>query len=101
MSRRELLLHLLRQAGERGVTTSELLQACVGSRYGARLLELREEGHTISAERVRDGAWRYTLLDEPPAAVAETPPAPDGVPRLFDAPRAKPRNALFDWDDAA
>lgn len=62
MTRRALLLHLLQEAGDRGLTTAEIIQAGVGSRYGARLLELRKEGWVVEAERVRDGSWRYRLV---------------------------------------
>jgi hypothetical protein len=64
MTRKALTLSLLRDAGERGVETAEFLNAGVGSRYGARLLELRNEGHVIEAERIRNGSWKYTLLSE-------------------------------------
>lgn len=65
MTRRDLLAHLLVEAGDRGLTTAELLQAGVGSRYSARLLELRELGWVIESERIRDGSWRYTLVRKP------------------------------------
>jgi hypothetical protein len=60
MTRRLLLLNLLEQAGDRGVTTGELLNAGVGSRYSARLMELREEGY-VEGTREREGSWRYVL----------------------------------------
>jgi hypothetical protein len=65
MTRRWLLLKLLEEAGDRGVTTGEILTAGVGSRYGARLLELREAGHVVEGERERDGSWRYRLVWSP------------------------------------
>ena len=65
MTRRQLVLHLLREAGPRGVTTAELLQAGCGSRYGGRLFELREQGHVIEGERLREGSWRYRLVHDP------------------------------------
>lgn len=65
MSRKWLLSTLLKEAGERGVTTGELLQAGVGSRYGARLLELREDGYVIESIRERAGSFRYRLLATP------------------------------------
>lgn len=76
-TRRDLALRLLRDAGSKGVTTGQLLTAGVGSRYSARLRELRERGYVISSECVRPGQWRYTLLREPPRAAAPaSPPAP-------------------------
>src|SRR5438105_98255 len=73
MTRRDLTLHLLREASASGVTTADFLRAGVGSRYGARLRELREAGHTITAKRERDGSWRYTLNPERDIAPAPTP----------------------------
>lgn len=64
MTRAALLLSLLEDAGEVGITTAEILQAGVGSRYGARILELRKAGHQITSERIRDGAWLYKLDTE-------------------------------------
>jgi hypothetical protein len=96
MTRREQLARLLREAGDRGVTTGELLQAGVGSRYGARIAELREQGWQIESARLRDGAWRYTLISRPSspswpmAAEVTTEPAqlverePVRVPAIFD-----------------
>lgn len=65
MSNKALVLHLLKEAGDRGVTTAELLQAGCGSRYGGRILELRKKGYVIESTRVRDGSWRYELLSCP------------------------------------
>ena len=65
MTRDALLLRLLKDAGTRGVTTAEIMRAGVGERFGARLHELREAGHTIHSEHVRQGSWRYTLVDAP------------------------------------
>lgn len=113
-TRRELLAKLLRDAGDHGVTTGELLQHGVGSRYSARLMELREQGWVVQAERVRDGQWRYILVSEP-SSVASVPARPDGQPpsspdpqsgtgarSLFDTSSfGAPRSAVFDCDDAA
>jgi hypothetical protein len=90
-TRRALVYQLLRDAGPRGVTTNDLLLAGVGSRYSARILELREVGYVIESQRLRDGQWRYTLTHEPgwrttllhdPAADQE---GDDDQPQLFDA----------------
>ena len=118
MIRRRLALEALRDAGKHGVTTAGLLKAGAGSRYGARLKELREEGHEISSVRLRDGEWLYTLVSEPdvelcrdgeaahsqPTDVA-SPPSPTSpsdvtaqlsvVPEsLFEVER-KPANAIY------
>jgi hypothetical protein len=64
-TRKWLLLRLLEDAGNHGATTADLLNAGIGSRYSARILELREDGYTIRSERERDGSYRYTLLFSP------------------------------------
>jgi len=70
-TRKWLLLSLLEAAGSRGVTTAECMSAGVGSRYSARLLELREAGYTVQSVRERDGSWRYTLLNSPDGEVEQ------------------------------
>lgn len=64
-TRKWLLLSILESAGSRGVTTAECMAAGVGSRYSARLMELRDAGYVIESVRERDGSWRYTLLNSP------------------------------------
>ncbi len=88
MTRRDLALRQLQRAGDRGVTTAEFLGAGVGSRYSARVLELRELGYVISSERVRDGQWRYCLSSEPssPSATARATTPVVVQPKLFDVP---------------
>lgn len=75
MTKRDLARQLLERAGAGGVTTSQFLRAGVGSRFGARLQELRDQGFDISSERVRDGEHRYILRGRPssPGPVAQTP----------------------------
>ena len=95
MTRRDTLAGLLRAAGSRGVTTAEILQAGVGSRYGARLLELREAGWVVAVSREREGSHRYRLVSEPsvPAAGMEPVTAAAGTEELslFDGSVGKPR----------
>lgn len=109
MNRRTLVLSLLEDAGSAGVTTGDFLRAGCGSRFGARVQELRDRGYTITSERVRDGSWRY-ILDQAPATVqAGAPPVlvgpteiPSGDPgqQLFDLPDPKPRG-FGDLEEAA
>lgn len=80
MTRRELVLQLLTEAGGDGVTTGDFLRAGAGSRFGARIAELRADGYAIHAERVRDGEWRYWLAEDlfdigPGAASGGDPPS--------------------------
>lgn len=90
-TRRDLVLRLLREAGSLGVTTAGFVQAGAGIRFGARLGELRERGYVIGAERIGEGAWRYTLLGEPPDDLAPAQPAAPSTPEPMTA---APLNAL-------
>lgn len=59
--------------------THELASPAVGGvRFGARLQELREAGHTIREERVRQSQHRYTLVREAGADGGGTIPGPAG-----------------------
>ena len=60
LTRAERILLRLRQGPATGI---ELLQAGGGTRYGARLLELRRAGHAIETDM--SGEWpTYTLIAE-------------------------------------
>jgi hypothetical protein len=98
MSKREHVLRLLREAGPRGVTTDEFLEAGCGSRFGARVQELRDQGWTIDARHVRTGSHLYVLARQPLALCGVSEPEPE---RLFEPPSASPLNAaLHDWEAA-
>lgn len=56
----------------RWVTTHDLLMAGCGSRYSARIMELRHLGYEIEAEQVRPGSWRYRRSAGPESAPAAT-----------------------------
>lgn len=66
---RGLVAHMLHE-NPHGVTTGQLLKAGAGSRYGARIKELRESGMRIESELVRPGEWRYWI---PELAAPEVP----------------------------
>lgn len=66
MTRLQLVEHLLTDAGSNGVTTSAFLRAGAGSRFGARVQELRDQGQHITCSRVRDGEFRYVLTPSEP-----------------------------------
>jgi hypothetical protein len=95
MSKRQLVFNLLYEAGRHGVTTSELLAAGAGSRYGGRIFELRRMGHEIDTERLRAGAYRYTLRCPGPLVLA--PDYVDTSESLFDI---EPLSPPLDWDAA-
>ena len=44
---------------EHGVASNTQLQKIGGFRYGARLKNLRDEGHIIVTNHVKDGLWEY------------------------------------------
>lgn len=91
------VLHLLRDAGERGVLTADFIQAGCGNRFGGRICELRKDFDCeIRTETVRQGSARYVLLDGPPGrepAVEDgrtgggsSPPEAAVIPSLFEQP---------------
>lgn len=108
MTKRELVLALLKR-NPNGVTTGQFLRAGAGSRFGARVQELRERGYTIVSERVRDGEFVYRLLSEreacqmpaqkpgesdaPVAGPSTAPPVADGSAQLFEIDTARPKPA--------
>lgn len=58
------VLAALQAAGSRGATTHELCQSHVGgTRYSARLLELRKAGYRITTTYERKGSYRYVLVE--------------------------------------
>ena len=60
-----LVRHLLEEAGETGVTTNGFLRAGCGSRFGARIHELRhDEGLRIEESYLRSGASLYRLVED-------------------------------------
>lgn len=71
MTRKEITLALLQTAAanEKGVTTQEFLTCGAGSRFGARILELRQEGFIIQGQvaesngrRKRVNGYVHTLV---------------------------------------
>ncbi len=101
------VLEVLRAGGKRGVTTAELLASPAGSRYSARIGELRAmPGCQIRTECVRAGSYRFTLLSEPSVegsggsakVVSQGAPAPLNG-RLFEAEVASDRLGQYDVFD--
>lgn len=69
LTRKEITLSLLEAAGENGVKTQDFLVKGAGSRFGARIKELRDEGYIIegrvtptNGKRRRVNGFTYTLL---------------------------------------
>jgi hypothetical protein len=95
LSQRERVRRMLVDAGDAGVVTSQFLGVHI-PRFGARVLELRQEGYEISTERVRAGEARYTLVREPerptprPAPQSDPPEQHADDARLFDGFERRP-----------
>lgn len=104
-----MALHLLQEAGAKGVTTSQFLLAGCGNRFGGRLHELKhEDGIDYLEERVAEGEHRYWLAApvavEAPVLAPTPEPAPDrlfalGAPGFDEL--VPPRNAINDDLEAA
>lgn len=82
-TKRQRCLAVLRRCGAEGATIGDFLQAGVGTRYGSRIDELRNEGHTISYTR-RTGLYHLTRdADYLPA------PGPMNKPSIGEATPAQ------------
>jgi hypothetical protein len=73
LTQRDKVLKALRAAGGQGVTSLQLAQHC-GLRYGARVMELRDQGFEIETVRVNRSVYVYKLTSEP----APASPIPSG-----------------------
>lgn len=87
MTQRDIVLKALRDAGDRGVHSFEFLELQI-PRAAARVLELRENGHTITSTRERlngdaEGV-RYRLIEQTPVPVV-----PVGEPARLFAPSVR------------
>ena len=60
-TQKETVLAMLEQAGPEGVTSNQFYAACL-PRFGARIHELKGEGHSVVKEPVEDGHFRYILV---------------------------------------
>jgi hypothetical protein len=72
-SQREQILNRLREAGDRGVLNTDLVQLCI--RYTGRLAELYQMGYKIDTDHVEKGIVLYTLREEPKVPVKDIPSA--------------------------
>lgn len=89
MTQRDIVLKALRDAGDRGVHSFEFLELQI-PRAAARVLELRENGHTITSTRERlngdaEGV-RYRLIEQPSVPVVAVPV---GEPARLFAPSVR------------
>jgi hypothetical protein len=93
------ILRDLQHAGPVGRTTADLLHVG-GSRYSARIHELRRDGHNITEHRERQGSSRYVLQPDASPVVEGEPDAPA---RLFAGVEVGhgQRSAIFGAEEAA
>jgi hypothetical protein len=64
MTQREKVLLALEKSGSAGATNFELNGICF--RYGARIKDLRDEGHNIiTVKGKKKSEWRFILSQEP------------------------------------
>lgn len=91
----------LKKSGERGCSNVELSEPEVGGgRFGARIMELREEGHDIRTRIIRAGLTRYYLIPPAVETAVEPPVSVDGEDpqALFEVPVRRPASP---YEDAA
>lgn len=69
-TQKQKLLRFLIARGKHGLTNHELNEH-IGYRYGARLFELRKEGHDIERKHEQGPTWRFTLIPEKESADVE------------------------------
>lgn len=99
---RERILELLRERGERGVTTYELRVGSYSANPAQRIAELREDGHRIDAEATHrldpHGKKRpmtiYRLVSGGSSEVEKETSVAASSGQLFDLPSRR-------WEDAA
>ena len=60
-TQKETVLAMLDEAGPKGVTSNQFYAACL-PRFGARIHELKAEGHEVVKEPVEQGHFRYILV---------------------------------------
>lgn len=124
-SKKQICLQVLRAAKResRPATTGEFMRAGAGERFGARLHELRSEGHEIESWYHREGSAYYELThDAESGAARQVGPNPlpggsdgleaaspvavgagaglDAEGALFALPDTKPLNPLSDPEAA-
>jgi hypothetical protein len=107
VSQRARVLAALRSRGADGVCAPDFLLPNVLdggkpiTRLAARMLELREDGHEIQVVGEKHGCAVYRLMRDAQDAPT-VPPAPSAAETLSGLPEpARPKNAIFGWEDAA
>ena len=81
-TQRERLLEILREAGDKGVLNTDLVEVCIG--YRSRIAELYQMGYKIDVEYLEQGVCIYTLRKEPVVPITEIPTAISMVSKTID-----------------
>jgi hypothetical protein len=79
MTQKERILKALRAAGERGVTTVDMVNGSLGEpilRGAARIEELRDEGFAIKTVKLKNRTARYVLVMSAQGTVGGSSTAP-------------------------
>lgn len=92
MTKTEKALRLLETGG--WITSTQLVEAGCGYRFGGRLQDLRNKGYIIEKKRVKDTLWAYRLAGDSPQG-GELSEAPErnqvgGGPEQGDSPPPPP-----------
>ena len=104
MTQTDRVLKLLRQRGEEGLNTVDLMAPAVDGgkpilRLAARIFDLQQQGYRIRSERRINSTHSYFLVDEPVSAVQEPVGDPSGA--LFDSSGLVARGDYRDAERAA
>lgn len=91
-SQKQKIINVLRDAGEEGVTNTELVQ--ISLKYDARLSELYKEGYIITNEHLGNGVYKYVLKAMPGQLVFY----PDALSTFINGV-AKNRDGMIAFED--
>ena len=89
-TQKETVLAMLDEAGSEGVTSNQFYSACL-PRFGARIHELKAEGHDVVKEPVEQGPFRYIWVGRNTAI-----PPPQPSPDLGEVGNSPPNLGLVD-----
>ena len=64
MLQKHIILKMLTQSGTKGVTTKDIVEQCFIPNYTGRISDLRKDGYTIKAEKIKGKNYsRYFLIN--------------------------------------
>ena len=99
MTQNDRVLALLRQRGDQGLNTVDLMAPAVDGgkpilRLAARIFDLQQQGHRIRSVRRSNATVSYFLVEEPREAAQE--PAGEPSEPLFDTSGLRARGSYRD-----